>query len=108
MKQTVFHMNNITSLKGSGRTNPSNFGTHYFKYTPKPGGKQSNPELLRRFASHKQMGVGILKLFYVYYRTQQMSKHDYVVGSQDSFCGREFLKNGMKEGKEKFVELIWN
>lgn len=109
MKQTVFHMNNITTLKGCGRTNPRNFGTHYFDYIPKSGGKQSNPQLLRRFASHKRMGVGILKLFYVYYRTQQMSKCDNVVGSQDSFCGREiFLKNGMKEGKEKSVGLIWN
>lgn len=53
MKQTEFHVNNITTLKGSRRTNPSNLGTHYFEYIPKPGRKQSNPELLRRFASHK-------------------------------------------------------
>lgn len=44
------------------------------------------------------MGVGILKLFYVFYVIM-------LLGAK-IFSVEEFLKNEMKEGKEKFVEFI--
>lgn len=78
MKPTIFHMTNITMLR-LGRTKPSNFETHYFE-----GEKYLNPKLLR-FVSHRGMGVAILKLFYVYWRTEQMSKCKDVLRRQDSY-----------------------
>ena len=54
------------------------------------------------------MWVAVLKLYYVYWKTGQLSKCD-DVGNQDSYCGRgerfftEEKKNDMQKGKEKLV-----
>lgn len=46
------------------------------------------------------MGVAILKLFYVYYRTEQMSKCNDILGRQDSYWRRAILKK-WNEGRQR-------